>query len=372
LKRIKLTYIISNIQKSLAFEWVAENLDHSKYELSFVFLNSEKYPIQEYMEHRNIETHLIFNNGKRSYPFIFLKLFARFLLNRPSIVHCHMFDATLLGLLVSKLLHIKKRIYTRHNATFNREYFPKMVKWDKFNNSLATHVVAISRNVKEVLETLENVPSNKIELIPHGFDLERFRNIPNNDKNRIFKKYNIESNRDYPVVGVISRFLHLKGIQYVIPAFRLLLEKKPNAVLILCNANGPYSNEIEKLLSSLPERSYRKITFEEDIFALYSIFDVFLHVPINEKIEAFGQTYVEALSAGVPSVFTLSGIAVEFIVDEQNALVVDFKDSGQIYSAMIKILNSDKLRDKLIMEGFKSIKPYNLTTFVNRLHKLYE
>jgi len=371
LEKVKVTYIISNIHKSIAFEWIAEYLNKDKYALSFVFLNGDKYKIQEFMDQNGIPTHLIKFKGKKTILCTFFRLLFYFIKERPNVVHCHMFDAAMLGLLVSKLLFIKKRIYTRHNATFNREYFPKMVKWDRLNNRLATHIVAISKNVKNVLVNLENTPDGKVHLIPHGFDLKQFRNISESDRTEILKKYKLERSKDFPVIGVIARFLHLKGIQYIIPAFKTLLEEFPNAVLILCNSKGPYANEIDKLLQEIPAKNYKKIPFEEDLFKLYSLFDLYVHVPINSTIEAFGQTYVEALAAGVPSIFTLSGIAPEFVVHKNNAMVVDFENSQQIYLAMKEILESDKLKEQLKSNGLDSIKEFNLENFINRLSDLY-
>jgi hypothetical protein len=63
-------------------------------------------------------------------------------------------------------------------------------------------------------------------------------------------------------------------------------------------------------------------------------------VPIDDTIEAFGQTYIEALISGVPSVFTLSGVASEFIENGKNALVVDYKNSEQISVAIDQILTN--------------------------------
>src|SRR5256885_4070776 len=41
------------------------------------------------------------------------------------------------------------------------------------------------------------------------------------------------------------------------------------------------------------------------------LLDVFVHAPIAPQVEAFGQVYVEAMAAGVPSVITRAGIRSE-------------------------------------------------------------
>lgn len=370
--RIKVTYIVSNIDKALAFEWLAEKLDRSRFDLNFIFLNSSDSKTVDRIREFGIPVKVLKNKGKKSFPRLLIQLIFLLIKKRPNCVHCHLFDASLLGLIASKILGINNRIYTRHNATYNREYHPKMVVWDKRINGMATCIIAISENVKHVLTAFEGVPDSKIKKIVHGFDLEIFSSFSDSSRKAILKKYQIDDSVNSPIVGVISRFLHLKGVQFIIPAFKELLLDYPNAVIVLANANGNFKEQIFDQLKALPESNVRVIKFEEDLGALYAVFDVFVHTPINKRIEAFGQTYVEAMAASVPSVFTLSGIAPEFIVDEFNALVVEYENADQIVKAMKRILSSEDLKQKLISNGKKSIEDFELNRFINSLENLYE
>ncbi|MDW8297167.1 MAG: glycosyltransferase family 4 protein, partial [Raineya sp.] len=286
------------------------------------------------------------------------------------VVHCHLFTASLVGLLAAKSLGIPKRIFTRHYATFHHQYFPRAVWYDKFINALATHIVAISENVKEILEQKEGVKPEKITLVHHGFRLEMFENVPQTCIEALREKYQLQKRK--PVIGVIARWLHLKGIQYIIPAFGEVLRDYPNAHLVLANAKGDYKPEIERLLQNLPSNSYTTITFENDLPALYQLFDVYVHTPINAQVEAFGQTYIEALAAGIPSVFTLSGVAKEFIKHQENAWVVPFQDSQAIAEGISILLQNENLRNKIIQNGKKSIqKMFNLQAMIEKLESLY-
>jgi glycosyltransferase involved in cell wall biosynthesis len=157
----------------------------------------------------------------------------------------------------------------------------------------------------------------------------------------------------------------------VIPAFKRLLTDFPGAHLVLANATGEYASVIKGLLASIPTASYTEILFEEDVSALYHLFDVFIHVPINEHIEAFGQTYVEALAAAIPSVFTLSGIAAEFIEDQKNALVVPFRDTDTIHQAMVRLLADVALRNSVRERGLLDVQRFNLNSMINQLTNLY-
>ena len=323
---IPLTYIISDIDKALAFEWVAEGLDKTKFDLSFILLNKNPdCDLEKWLKARNISVYYVHYAGKKQLFSAFWKVRKLLKQLKTQVVHCHLFDASLIGLLAAKTLGIKKRIFTRHYATFHHEYFPRAVYYDKFINSLATDIVAISRNVQNVLLEKESVKSEKISLIHHGFKLEMFENVSQEDVEELKTKYNLQNK--YPVIGVIARWTHWKGLQYIIPAFAKLLESYPNAHLVLANAKGEYVNEIKNLLSQIPQEHYTEISFEKNLSALYQTFHLYVHTPINAEVEAFGQTYIEALAAGIPSIFTLSGVASEFIEHKKNALVVDFCDS---------------------------------------------
>jgi len=360
-------FIVSNIDKALAFEWLALHFK-DKCNLHFLLLNQGETQLSAFLTKEQIAHQTIQYRGKKDLPLALVKTMQYLLKNNIKLVHTHLFDANIIGLLAAKMVGIKNRIHTRHHATYHHEYFPKAVRYDKFINSLSTQIVAISENVKEVLINKEGVKADKIKLIHHGFDLNSFET--GEGKEILQKKYNKSNKR--PVIGVISRYLELKGIHYIIPAFKKLLETYPNALLILANAKGDYTHVIKNQLTTLPAYSYLEIPFEENIQALYHLFDIFVHVPINLKVEAYGQTFVEALAANVPSVFTMSGIAPEYIIHQKNALVVDYKNDTQIYDAFIELLTNENLRNQLVVTGNNDVKQmFDLQIMLNKLSAIY-
>lgn len=366
--KIKLTYILSNIDKAVAFEWISEHINKAKFDISFILFNNKKPYLYNWLKEQSIDVFYINHNGKKSYPKTFIKVFKLIKTIKPNIVHTHLFDANLIGLTVAKILRINKRIYTRHHSTFHHSNFPKAVKYDKISNWLASDIVAISENVKNVLQSMEQVSEKKIHLIHHGFDISRFQNVSDYEVLELKNKYKLDG---YPVIGVISRYINLKGIKYTIAAFKNVLTEFPNAVLVLANASGANKDEIKKELETIPKKNYIEIVFEPNLFALYKLFDVYVHVPIDKNIEAFGQTYVESLASKTPSVFTLSGVATEFVVDNYNALIVLYKNSNEIEKAIKQILRDKVLRNKLIKNGVDSVKQFNLNKFISKLEKLY-
>lgn len=369
---IKVAYIISDIDKALAFEWIAEGLSKSKFSLSFILIVQKPAQLEQFLIEKGVPCHVFYYRSKQDFPKILWKVFSLLKRTKPDLIHCHLLYGSLIGLTAAMMAGVKKRYYTRHHSDFHHRYFPKGIKWDKWCNRIATKIVAPSASVKEVLMNYEKVEEGKIVVIHHGFDLSYFTEKDEARVNALKAKY--QTHGYYPVVGVIARFTELKGIQYIIPAFHQLLKQYPEALILLFNARGDYEQAIKQQLRQLiPEANYRLIAFENDLGSVYHILDLFIQVSTDRNIEAFGQTYVEALAAGVPSVFTLSGIANDFIRNKYNALVVPFKKTDAIYNAMSEILKDKALRENITRYGRESVQEkFNLRIMIQKLEILYE
>lgn len=347
---IKVTYILSLIFKSLEYEWIVRYVDRSKIELSFILLNPATCELQQWLESQGIKTYHLPFYGKQSYPRCFIRTLQILKRERPDFVNCNLLDATMIGLTAAYFAGVPNRIYTRHHSTFHHVYFKKGRYYDYYSNFMATQIVAVSSLVKRVLMEQEGVSERKIKLIPHGFGIPDFENVSSERVNRLVDKFLILEKS--PIIGVISRYIEWKGVQYIIPAFEVVLKEFPNAVLLIANARqGTYTNEILALLKRLPSESYREIEFESDVLAFYKLLDVFVHTPIDDHSEAFGRIYPEALASGIPLVCTTSGIAHDIIEDGINALVVPHKNSDAIGLAILRLLHDERLCTTLSLKA---------------------
>ena len=361
----KIIYIVSNVDRWIAFEWTVEELS-LKFDLQFILLNPGSSYLENYLLEKGVQTTRINYIGKRSLFKAVYKVWKILSANKPAIVHCHFIDACLVGLVAARLANIKIRIHTRHHSIFHHKYFKKGIYYDRLINLLSTKVIAISSVVKIVLTKDENVKENKIIEIHHGFDLSLF------EKDSIDDKLKDQFSETKPIIGVVSRYIEWKGVVYIIAAFKNLLTDYPNALLLLLNARGPQQEEIKKLLREIPSSNYKEIPFTPDIRDYYQLMDIYVHAPIDHQVEAFGQTYVEALAAGIPSIFTLSGIANEFIENGKNAIVVPFKNSNAIYSSLRDLLSNSDLRQQLSIKGKEDVSgKFSLDIMVSKLESCY-
>lgn len=363
---MRIEIVISNVSHSLGLQMLADGLDTSK--VKFTLLQSVDSHLENYLREQGFEVERFPIASTWDKIRTIVKMGSRWLINRPSHVHCNNRLAYLTCIPLAWVMRIKHRIYTRHHATLQHQYYPDKVYQDKLTNRLCTKVVSISENVTQTLIELEGLSPDKIVVIPHGFDRHPKDQLIEQKLMEMKKRLGIS---DQPVIGVISRLTELKGVSYVVDAFAELLAFYPDTVLILANAYGPKRESIETRLQSIPSDNYRMIEYEQDVITLYHLMDLFVHVPINKSIEAFGQTYIEALATGTPSIFTLSGVASEFAVHGMNCHVVDYEQSHEILVGMKKILDEPSYGRTLVENGLKVVDRYSRKRFQDGFARLY-
>lgn len=365
----KLVYVLSAVDKSLSFEWLLPRLARD-YDLKVVLLNPANSQLETFLSTKKIHCRRITLRGKRDFPFAFLRLFLMFLGLRPEVVHVHLLDAQRLALPAAWLARIRIRIYTRHTSTLHHKYVPSGIKYDKWSNWLATHIISLSQATDYALFNLEGAPRSKVIRVPHGFDFDAFTDVSVNRIEAIRQKWNIP--RDKKVIGLVSRFIEWKGLQFALPAVVQFKSKYPDTCLVLANARGPFGDAVNTLLADFPPDAIRRIPFEDDVGALFNLFDIFIHVPIDEHVEAFGQVYIEALAFGIPSIFTQSGIVGEFIENGVHAIVVEHESVEAIERALIDCWENESLRRRIGHQGKAYVwSHFTIEEMVSRLKALY-
>ena len=302
-------------------------------------------------------------SGKKDYIKAWFKCYRLLRSTGPDIVHCHLFDANIIGLSAAKAAGIKKRIHTRHHGDLHHVSFPRGVWLDRLVNSLSTDVVAPSEVAKKVLVEMDKIEPSKVKVIHHGFDFREFQNIAPDRVLNLRMKYNIPECVG-PVVGIIARWTEWKGVHIAIKTFFEFRKNYSNALLILANAHGDYEKSISELLNQLPDESYRVIRFEKDIAALYRLFDIYIHVPIRETAEAFGQTYIESLALGLKCIFTKSGVLLEFL-DTNGFYKVRYEDVTDLYEKLVIVDKAENNSNNFDLRNFE------LDKYLKKLQELY-
>ena len=356
-KKLKIVYVYSLLtSEDPAHCHFLTSMQNQGLEVVVVALNAiAGSAFEKYLQKAHIDCRHINYRSKRDWPLALVKMTKMLWTERPDAVHAHLLDANIVTLPAAWLARVRTRIYTRHHSDQNHVLFPHAVLYDKIANFFATDIIAISENVRNVLLQMDQAPPEKIRLVNHGFPMARFHPVDPERVTRMRKQIGAEGKG--PIIGMFSRYIVWKGVQYVLPAFQEILKEFPNAYLVCSNAYpSKFRNkELEPLFQKLPKGSFVEIENITEVEVLYKVFDVFIHCPIDPVAEAFGMVYVEALAAEIPSVFTLSGIASEFAKHRKNCWVVDFKNPAAIAEGVISILRDKNLAPALREQGRKDV-----------------
>lgn len=387
-QKIKITYIFTHHIRWVPFELVAKYIDKSKFAIDYVILN-EGDPMISFLEQINIPYTVTSYQDYSNTPEIVKFIYEHLIKNKTDIVQTHWFAGSLAGMQAAYYAHVPVRIFSREHPSI-KYYSRHAPSKHRLIWECATHIIGATNVCKQGMIE-DGIPDDKITVIPMGFDISEFENVETSRIEQLRSKY--LANHHGPVIGVAARYVGWKGVEYVIEAHKKVLEAYPNAILVLSGTHTNRANLEEKIrnackedivapqyediisitdkLSQLPGHSYVEIPFEEDLFALFRLFDVFVHVPTNPFQETFGLVYVEAMLSRVPSVITLAGSALDHAVHKENAWVVDYKNSEQIAQGILALLSDSRLREKIINNAFLCAQQYDIKNHIQRLEEFY-
>lgn len=178
----------------------------------------------------------------------------------------------------------------------------------------ADAVLAISHAVKDWLVKAKRVPSDKVTVIHYGIEPERFCG-PHSSLRTTWRL------DERPVIGTIGRLEQRKGHDCLISAMPVVLDRVPNAsLLIIGHDPWGYGKSLQTLISGLGlEGQVQIIGFQDDIPSCLEGLDVFAFA---SRSEGFGQVLIEAMAAGKPVVASRISPLTEIVSDGETGLLV--------------------------------------------------
>ena len=96
-----------------------------------------------------------------------------------------------------------------------------------------------------------------------------------------------------------------------------------------------------------------------------------LQLVLPSRHEPFGMVILEAWSAGVPVVASLTGGIAKIITHSKNGLVFENGEMMQLYKNMESLLHNKTLREELIKNASMDVKKYDWKNIANNLDSIY-
>ncbi len=275
---------------------------------------------------------------------------------------------------LAKIKYNKPVILTEHGLyNKEREIDIKRAKWVKgyqrdlwiniFNDlskitydyaDLTISLFEYNRNI----QISQGADKGKTAVIPNGLEVERFLDL---------KK---ETRTDFSV-GFVGRVVPIKDVKAFIIACKIAAENIKNIKFYIIGPQDEdknYYRECIQLVENFKLEDQMIFTGKVDVREYYSFLDVMVLTSIRE---AQPLVIIEAYLAGIPVISTRVGNVPEMLDFDEN-LLADPKDSEKIASGILRIYNDKEYRMKLINKNKeKAIKFYNKKDLIQTYDDLY-
>jgi len=200
-------------------------------------------------------------------------------------------------------------------------------------------IIALSQPDKEYIISLINEPK-KIKILPNAIDLEELYNLSPNKKivQLVREKYGIAGKK---VVLFTGQIIRRKGIEYLIKAIPLVVNKLGDDVRFILTGKGDYMKEAKTL--SLRLAISENVIFPGlvnfiELLALYQLSDVFVLPSLSEGLST---SVLEAMHFGLPIVATdILGMRSHF---GDVATLIPPRDEKALSEAILDIIKGKKL-----------------------------
>lgn len=227
-------------------------------------------------------------------------------------------------------------------------------------------IIAISQEVRQHLISDFRVSPDKISVIHHGIDVDKYRG--QNREDRIQKKKELGLSEG-PVIGIIARLSDVKGHVYLVRAMKDVLQKIPDAQLLIVG-DGRQKGRIEKAVAKLDLRkSIFLIPSDPFVPKALSAMDIFVLPSLKEGL---GLSLMEAMAAGKPVIGSDIGGIRSLIQDGVNGLLVKAGDSCAIAAAILDLLGSPQKRERMGVEASNFIRQnFSLEQMIVETERFY-
>lgn len=219
---------------------------------------------------------------------------------------------------------------------------------DPIQSTIAMNVEPIIHRLyaKSVVVTCS--PSTKYDLVQDGIPAENIRVIRPGLGDDFLKFEPVAKKFSNPTITCISRFRRYKGLHYPVRAMKFVLEKVPNARLVIVGNGNP-----EEVLNEVAQTKYSKSVdilvrrpneWNDEKRTLLSKSHLLI---IPSVREGYGIVVLEANACGTPAIgWTVAGLQ-DSIIDGQTGILVPYGNTELLSERITDFLVDDTLRVKM-------------------------
>jgi len=273
--------------------------------------------------------------SRRAMPGAVARLVRELRRRRVHILQTHLFEATLVGALAGRLARVPLVIATAHHSRELQvlERRLPLLADTAASGLLAHRVIAPTAETARELVRRERVGEGDVAVVPHGFDLDRWRSSA---EGRARGRARLGVEERELLVGAVGRLNWIKGHAALVRAFAEVA--RDDARLHLAIVGPGDAAPLRSLAAQLgvAERLVLPGLIEE-VDDVYDAFDVFASTSIAES---YGMAVVEAMAKERVVVATAVGVAPDVIEDGVSGFLVPPGDVPGLTAALRRAIET--------------------------------
>lgn len=294
---------------------------------------------------------------------------------KPDIVHTHAAKAGALGRKAAKACGVPVIVHTFHGHVFH-SYFGK-VKTNIFKfieRRLAKKsdgIIAISDIQKQEIANVHKIcPSNKIKVIPLGFDLDKFQK-ETSKREDVRKKYNLQ--KEEIAIAIIGRLAPIKNHALFLSVVKDVLKKTSKKVKFFIVGDGEERANIEERVADLNAEFKDAIlmtSWIKNIGEFNAGMDIICLTSNNEGTPV---SLIEAQAGNLAVVSTDVGGVRDIVKEGETGYIVPKNNVNLFSEKLLFLIEDDETRKRFSENGWNFVREkFHYTTLVKNVNEYYK
>ncbi len=209
----------------------------------------------------------------------------------------------------------------------------------------SVRTICCSQYMMEQISSIFDLPPDKVDVIPNGIDSESFKRDVSVD---LYRKQYVKPGDK--LVFFVGRLVYEKGVQTVIEAMTLILNKIPNVTFVVAGS-GPHMNQLKSLVDVFHLEDKVKFTGHIDTDMLSAFYKSADLTVVPSLYEPFGMVVLESMAMGTPTIVADTGGLSEIVVHEETGLKFEPGNPESLADAMLRILTDKELAERLTSDA---------------------
>lgn len=284
---------------------------------------------------------------------------------KPDIVHTHASKPGALGRLAAHKMRVPVIIHTFHGHVFHSYFSPTKTRFYKgLERKLAkmsTCIIAISEKQKrELAEEHQICPSEKIEVVPLGFDLHRFQEDISKKREVFREEFSLGD--DDIAVSIVGRLVPIKNHELFLEALKWSKERLNRRIKGFIVGDGESRSSLENYCSAIGLTYSSDSDDDVDVYFTSWVKNVdFVNagsdiIALTSKNEGTPVSLIEAQAGNRAIVSTRVGGIEDVVIPDETALLSEPHNPERFKENLLKLAKDDALRRSLGQKGWEFVR----------------